>query len=81
VQVDEMGRTHVAGLVWLTFAAPDETATAANVVRTRSIGMVLNRAPDNSSVVIGYGDQTLTTIYNNSVVRLPRVGAIEKEGQ
>lgn len=70
VHVDEHGRTHVAGFVWLTLP-PSEAAPAANVVRTRSVGMVLTNGPEGGSIVIGYSDQTLATIYNQSVVRLP----------
>jgi hypothetical protein len=80
VRVDEQGRTHVAGLVWLTLPAGSGVGVAANVIRTRSVGVSLNRSPDAGSLTIGYSDQTLATIYNNSVVRLPPVATnVEEE--
>lgn len=71
VRVDEDGRTHIAGWVWLTLPAGGQAGTAAHVVRARSLGVSMQRSPDSGSVTIGYSDQTLATIYNDSVVRLP----------
>jgi len=75
VRVDEQGRTHIVGMVWLTLPAGSSVDVAANVIRTRSVGISVNRSPDASGVTIGYSDQTLATIHNNSVVRLPFVAS------
>lgn len=71
VRVDDEGRTHIAGLVWLTLPAVSQPGTAAHVVRARSVGVSVQRGHDSGSLTIGYSDQTLATIYNDSVVRLP----------
>lgn len=74
VHVDDAGRTHVVGLVWLTLPAPDPnttTAKAADVVRARTVGITVQRTPESGALVLGYSDATLATIYNNSHVRLP----------
>jgi hypothetical protein len=75
VRVDDAGRTHIAGLVWMTLPpAPEAGASAtkaADVVRARTVGLTVQRTPDGSAVVLGYSDATLATVYNNSSVRLP----------
>lgn len=80
VRVDEQGVTHVAGIVWLTLPAKSAGDAAADVVRARSIGLSIHRSPDGSGVTLGYSDQMLATIYNNSIVRLPPVfNDVERE--
>jgi hypothetical protein len=72
VRVDEAGRTHVAGLVWLTLPAPRPADKAADVVRARSVGVSVTSGPLGQAFTVGYSDQTLAAIRNNSIVRLPR---------
>jgi hypothetical protein len=72
VRVDEAGRTHVAGLVWLTLPAPKPADKAADVVRARSVGVSVTSGPLGQALTVGYSDQTLAAIRNNSSVRLPR---------
>lgn len=71
VRVDEQGRTHIAGLVWMTLPAPALRDQGADQIRTRSIGLTLARLPLGQSLVLGYSDHTLTRIENDSAVRLP----------
>jgi hypothetical protein len=75
VRVDEAGRTHIAGLVWLTLPpaadASASAAKAADVVRARTVGVTLQRTPEGGALVLGYSDAMLSTIYNDSSVRLP----------
>lgn len=75
VRVDEAGRRHVAGFVWLTLPAASDTGPAASkgadVVRARTVGVTLQRTPDGGALVLGYSDVMLSTIYNDSTVRLP----------
>jgi len=72
VRVDEAGRTHVAGLVWLTLPAPKAADKAADVVRARSVGVSVTSGPLGQALTVGYSDQTLAAIRNDSSVRLPR---------
>lgn len=75
VRVDEAGRTHVAGFVWMTLPAAADSGTtaakAADVVRARTVGVTLQRTPDGGALVLGYSDVMLSTIYNDSTLRLP----------
>lgn len=69
VRVDELGRTHVVGLVWLTLPAPAERG--AEQVRTRSLGLTLARNPLESAVVLGWSDRSVSVIEPDLAVRLP----------
>ena len=71
-RVDEAGRTHVAGLVWMTLPANKGEDKAADLVRTRSVGVTLTSGPLGQAVTLGYSDQTLGSVRNHSVVRIPR---------
>lgn len=71
VRVDEAGRTHVVGLVWLTLPAPAEREHGADQVRTRSVGVTLSSHPIGQSLVLGFADHTLTRIEHDKAVRLP----------
>jgi hypothetical protein len=78
VHVDEQGRRHVLGLVWLTLPAPGEPAAAADELRTRSVGLTLNSGPLGQTAVLGYSDQRLLAIRNDSVLKLA-VGAAAQQ--
>ena len=71
-RVDEAGRTHVAGLVWMTLPATKGDDKAADLVRTRSVGVTLTSGPLGQALTLGYSDQTLGSLRNHSVVRVPR---------
>jgi hypothetical protein len=71
IRVDEAGRTHVVGLVWLTLPAAAERDRGADQIRTRSVGLTLASHPIGQSAVLGYADHTLTRIEDDRVVRLP----------
>lgn len=72
LHVDEQGRRHVVGLVWLTLP-PERAAqpTGADAVRVRGLGLVVTRSPAGSGIVLGYGDSTVTVIRNDALVHLP----------
>ncbi len=71
VRVDEQGRTHVVGLVWLTLPAPATAERGAEQVRTRSLGVTLARHPLESAVVLGWSDRSVSVIEPDRAVRLP----------
>ncbi|KQY81063.1 MULTISPECIES: hypothetical protein [Roseateles] len=71
-RIDEAGRTHVAGLVWMTLPASKGADKAADLVRTRSVGVTLTSGPLGQAVTLGYSDQTLGSVRNHSLVRVPR---------
>ena len=71
VRVDELGRTHVVGLVWLTLPAPAAAERGAEQVRTRSLGLTLARHPLDSGVVLGWSDRSVSVIEPDRAVRLP----------
>jgi hypothetical protein len=70
VRVDEQGRTHVAGFVWMTLPKGSSVDKGADQVRTRSVGVTVTQGPLGSSVVLGWSDQTLARIENDAAVRL-----------
>lgn len=77
VQVDDHGRTHIVGFVWLTLPArPDSrpSALAANVIRTRSVGLTLQHGDAGGALTLGYSDVMLTSVNNDSTVLLPPGG-------
>lgn len=70
VSVDAQGRTQVRGLVWLTLPAPPGRGQAAEQLRARSFGISLTRGPLVEGLVLGYSDQSLAMVRNDSAVRL-----------
>ena len=71
VQVDETGRTHVRGLVWLTLPAPADAAQALQAgqgLRLRTLGLSWFQAEVGSSLVLGWQDSTLTYLLDHRLV-------------
>jgi hypothetical protein len=72
VWVDAQGRTHAAGLMWLTLPAAHASQTAApaggQALRVRSLGVALTRFDVASSLVLGWQDTTLAFLYDHSLV-------------
>lgn len=72
--VDDQGRTHVRGLVWLTLPARshrDALEVGAEQWRLRSMGVSVSHGPLGSALVLGYSDQRLAAIRNHAEVHLP----------
>jgi hypothetical protein len=69
-RVDAQGQTHIAGLVWMTLPAPDGPQPGARVVRMRTLGLSVNAEAEALAVLLGFGDVSRATIFNNSAVDL-----------
>lgn len=78
VHVDDQGRRHVIGLVWLTLPPPPVEPVGAESLRTRSVGLAVTRSPAGGGVTLGYQDSTLTVIRNDALVRMPAPPAKEE---
>lgn len=64
--VDAEGKRHIVGLVNLTISPATAEPAAADWVRLRTIGISLSRSDISSSLDVGYSDNTLAVIRNNS---------------
>lgn len=78
LHVDDQGRRHLVGFVWLTLPAADVGPVGADALRARSVGLAIVRSPAGSGVTLGYSDQTVTVIRNDALVRLPADAAKEE---
>jgi len=77
VRVDEHGRRHVVGLVWMTLPAPSVQPVGAETLRIRGLGLTLMHGPLGNAAVLGYGEHGLTALRNDAVVRGPIADAGE----
>lgn len=75
LHVDEQGRRHVFGFVWLTLPPANVEPVGAESLRARTIGLALTRSPAGDAAVLGYSDTTVTVIRNDALVRLPAPAA------
>lgn len=71
VHVDEQGRRHVVGLVWMTLPPAAVEPVGAEALRLRSLGASVLRTPAGSSLTVGWTDTTVTVIRNDALVSLP----------
>jgi hypothetical protein len=80
--IDATGNRHIVGLVNLTLPA-DSTAAAGDWVRMRTIGLSISRTDIASSIDLGYSDNTLAIIRDNSCAFIGQLpdGTIPLEGQ
>lgn len=68
--IDTDGNRHVIGLVHLTLPPSDQAPRAADWMRTRSVGVALSRMDIGSSLEVGYSDNLLAVVRNNSCVQM-----------
>jgi hypothetical protein len=66
--VDDNGRQHVAGWVWMTLPSAKDGYNAAQALRTRSLGVTLTKTELEQAVTLGYSDQTIAFIRDNRIV-------------
>ena len=71
LHVDDQGRRHVIGFVWLTLPPADVEPVGAEALRARTLGLAVTHSPAGSGVTLGYSDSTLTVIRNDALIRLP----------
>ena len=70
---DRDGATHVLGLASVVIPSPDSKgARAARVLRVRTIGIRASHFDGSVDLSIGYSDEALTRIGNNSCVAVPQ---------
>jgi hypothetical protein len=66
--VDRDGNRHLAGFMVLTLP-PAQADVGADAVRMRTVGLALTRDEmGGTSMVLGYGDTTVATLRNDSIV-------------
>lgn len=68
--IDADGTRHVIGLVHLTLPPSDPAPRAADWMRTRTVGLALSRMDIGSSLELGYSDNLLAVVRNNSCVSM-----------
>lgn len=64
--IDEQGNRRIIGLVNLAISPATSEPAAADWIRLRQIGISLNRSEFASSLDVGYSDNTIAVIRNNS---------------
>lgn len=70
---DAGGNRHIVGLVNLTLPAESSERKAADWIRMRTVGLALSRTDIGSALELGYSDNTLAVVRNNSCVQLARL--------
>lgn len=81
VQVDDTGRTHIKGLVWLTLPAPADAAPAQHAgqgLRVRALGLSWFQADVGASLVLGWHDSTLAYLLDHRLVDARAVLAVQQ---
>lgn len=73
--VDAGGNRHVVGMMHLTLPADTAIPKSADWLRMRTIGLALSSTDLGSALELGYSDNTLAVVRNNSCVRLDRLPA------
>lgn len=68
--IDADGTRHVIGLVHLTLPPPDAAARAGDWMRARTFGLALSRTDIGGALELGYSDNTLAVVRNNSCVQI-----------
>lgn len=71
--IDTDGNRHVIGLVHLTLPPSNAAPRAADWMRTRTVGLALSRMDIGSSLELGYSDNLLAVVRNNSCVDLDAI--------
>lgn len=70
---DAAGERHIVGLVHLTLPADSAGDKAADWMRMRTVGVALSSTDIGSALEIGYSDNTLAVMRNNSCVSMHRL--------
>jgi hypothetical protein len=70
--IDADGNRNVIGFVHLTLPPSDKEPRAADWMRVRAIGLALSRTEIGGALELGYSDNTLAAVRNNSCVQLPQ---------
>jgi hypothetical protein len=71
--IDADGNRVIVGLVHLTLPGTAPASTAADWMRVRTVGLALSRNAIGGALELGYSDNTLAAIHNNSCVQLDRL--------
>lgn len=71
VHVDEQGRRHVVGLVWMTLPPAAVEPVGAEALRVRALGASVVRTPAGGGLALGWTDTTVTVIRNDALARVP----------
>jgi hypothetical protein len=74
--IDNEGNRNIIGWVNLTLPPAAPGPKAADWMRVRTLGVVLSRTDIGSAIELGYADNTLAAIRNNSCVPLDRLPSI-----
>jgi hypothetical protein len=77
------GTRHLIGWMWVTLP-PVEFQPAAEMLRTRSLGLSVTRSDAGAALVLGYQDATMGFVRNHSLVpaaalRLGATGPVEQQ--
>lgn len=70
VTVGPDGTRRVMGLVYLELPPARPRSPAADALRVRSLGLAFPSSADQTSLSLGYTDETLARIRNNSCLRV-----------
>lgn len=70
---DADGNRHIVGILHLTLPQMAGEQKAADWMRWRTVGVAISRSEMGSAVEIGYSDNTLAVVRNNSCVALDRL--------
>lgn len=73
VYVDADGQRHVIGFMHLSLPADAAAPTAADWMRWRTVGLAISSTDLGHALEIGYSDNTLAVVRNNSCVALDRL--------
>jgi hypothetical protein len=71
--IDSDGTRHVIGLVHLTLPPSAPEPKVADWMRVRTVGLAVSRTDLGATFTLGYADDTLAAIRNNSCVQLDRL--------
>lgn len=71
--VDADGNRNVVGFVHLTLPPSTPEPKAADWMRMRTVGLALSRTDIGGALELGYSDNTLAVVRNNSCVQLNRL--------
>jgi hypothetical protein len=71
--IDSDGTRHVVGLVHLTLPPSTPEPKVADWMRVRTVGLAVSRTEIGATFALGYADDTLAAIRNNSCVQLDRL--------
>lgn len=73
--IDADGKRHIAGIMHLTLPAETTGAKSADWMRWRTIGVAISSTDIGNALEIGYSDNTLAVVRNNSCVAFDRLPA------